>query len=277
MGLFDRLTGKSAAARAKAEPVIAEPKPTETPPAAAEVKPLPAAPLPAPPSPPPAEPQPRKGFFARIGDALQKTSRVLNTDIRDLFKQKGQLLDEEFLSRLFAILSKTDMGPGPAGTIRDQIRTDFRGRVVEMQDVLAVIKSKLRELIAQPEVPIQFAQPGPTVVLVVGVNGSGKTTSIAKLANLFIKQGRRVVLGAGDTYRAAAVQQLTVWAQRIGAQIVTGEAKSDPASVAHRAVAQALESQAEVCIIDTAGRLQTQTSLMQELAKIRREIGRAHV
>lgn len=214
----------------------------------------------------------KTGLFGRFKQGLQKTAQLLNTDIRDLFKQEGRLVDDEFLGKLFAILIRTDLGAGPAATIRDQVKSNFRGRVVQMNEVLDVVKVKLRELLAQPEVPIKFAESGPTVVMVVGVNGSGKTTSIAKLAMMFKQQGKTVVLGAGDTFRAAAVQQLTVWAERIGAEIVTGAANSDPASVAHRAVAKTLETSAEVCIIDTAGRLQTQTSLMQELSKIRRVI-----
>ncbi|MCA9144547.1 MAG: signal recognition particle-docking protein FtsY [Planctomycetaceae bacterium] len=240
MALFDRLTGKSQAAKAV----------SETPGNEAE--------------------SPKKGIFGRLKHGLEKTHQLLFTDVRDLFKQEGALVDDAFLGELFAILIRTDMGAGPAGTIRDQVKSDFRGRVVQMSEVLDVIKIKLRELMAQPEVPIKFADSGPTVVMVVGVNGSGKTTSIAKLATMFKLQGKSVVLGAGDTFRAAAVQQLTIWAERIGAEIVTGASNSDPASVAHRAVAKALETSADVCIIDTAGRLQNQTSLMQELAKIRR-------
>jgi fused signal recognition particle receptor len=111
------------------------------------------------------------------------------------------------------------------------------------------------------------------VILVVGVNGSGKTTSIAKLTHrLRNVEGKSIVLGAGDTFRAGAVKQLGIWADRLGVELVEGATNSDPASVAHRAVAKAKESGAEVCIIDTAGRLQTQTSLMQELEKIRRVI-----
>jgi fused signal recognition particle receptor len=139
-----------------------------------------------------------------------------------------------------------------------------------MKDVLDELKLKLKELLAQSEEPIKLVASGPTVIMVVGVNGSGKTTSIAKLASTFQSQGKKVVLGAGDTFRAAAVEQLTIWAQRIGCEIVKGEAGSDPASVAFRAVAQALETGADVCIVDTAGRLQTQTNLMKELEKIRR-------
>jgi fused signal recognition particle receptor len=166
------------------------------------------------------------------------------------------------------------MGTGPAGKIRDKIATDFRARVVHMDDVLKVVKAELKQLVAQPEAPIKYAASGPTVVLVVGVNGSGKTTSIAKLMHLFHQQGKKVVVGAGDTFRAAAVDQLTIWAQREKAEIVKAQQGSDPAAVAHRAVARAIESGAEVCIIDTAGRLQTQTNLMQQLEKIYRVMGK---
>ena len=212
------------------------------------------------------------GVFSRFRQGLKKTTQLLNTDIRDLFKREGQLLDDEFLDRLFAILIRTDMGAGPAGKIRDEISTKYRGRVVHMQDLLEDIQIQIRSLTEQSEQPIQFAKDGPTVILVVGVNGSGKTTSIAKLAQRFISEGKRVVMGAGDTFRAAAVEQLTIWAERLGADIVVGESGSDPASVAHRAVAKALESDADVCIVDTAGRLQTQSNLMDQLSKIRRVI-----
>ena len=213
------------------------------------------------------------GFLTRLKRGLQKTSQMLNTDIRDLFKQEGRLVDDDFLMELFGTLVKTDMGGGPAAEIRDQIHADFRARVVHMDEVLGVVKSKIRDLMQQPEQPIALAASGPTVIMVVGVNGSGKTTSIAKLAHMFKAEGKSVVLGAGDTFRAAAVEQLTIWAARIGVDIVKGEAGGDPASVAHRAVAHALESDAEICILDTAGRLQTQVNLMKQLDKIRRVIG----
>src|SRR5688572_15506540 len=198
--------------------------------------------------------QPTKpGWFGKLRSALKKTTDVLNTDIRDLFKREGRLVDDEFLGELFAILVKTDMGTGPSARIRDRIGADFRARVVHMEDVLASVKDEVRTILAQPDRPIELAPTGPTVLLVVGVNGSGKTTSIAKLANLFRSQGKKVVLGAGDTFRAAAVEQLTIWADRLGVEIVRGEQGGDPAAVAHRAVARAIESHAEICIIDTAG------------------------
>jgi len=216
----------------------------------------------------------KKGWFTRFRQGLKKTSQVLNTDIRDLFKKEGRLIDDGFLGELFAVLAKTDMGGGPATEIRDRIRTDYRGRVVHMEDVLDVIRARLKELLAQPEQPIKLAQDGPTVIIVVGVNGSGKTTSIAKLAYMFIDQGKKVVLGAGDTFRAAAVEQLAIWAERIGADLVRGKQGGDPAAVAHRAVAQAIETGADVAIVDTAGRLQTQANLMQQLEKVRRVVGK---
>ena len=224
--------------------------------------------------PPAADQSENGGLLARFRQGLKKTSDLLRTDIRDLFKREGRLVDDEFLNELYAILVKTDMGTGPANEIRDRVQRDFRGRVVHMDEVLATVQDSLRQLMAQEAAPIAFAAEGPTVIMVVGVNGSGKTTSIAKLAAMFIAEGKRVVLGAGDTFRAAAVEQLTIWAERIGAEIVTGKAGGDPASVAHRAVAQAVETQAEICIIDTAGRLQTQVNLMQQLEKIRRVVSK---
>ena len=213
-----------------------------------------------------------QGLFARLRQGLKKTSDILNTDVRDLFKQEGKLLDDEFLDKLYEVMVRTDMGGGPAQEIRTEIEKAFRGRVVQMDDLVEHVKQKLKSLIVQEQQPIAEAVSGPTVIVVVGVNGAGKTTSIAKLANRFASQGKQVVLGAGDTFRAAAVEQLTIWAERIGAQIVTGKQGGDPASVAHRAVATALESDADICIIDTAGRLQTQTNLMEQLSKIRRVI-----
>jgi fused signal recognition particle receptor len=217
---------------------------------------------------------PKRGFFSRIKDGLKKTAALLNTDIRDLFKSEGRLVDEAFLEELREILVKTDMGPNAAGELVDEVQTQYRARIVHLEDILKTIKLKLKSLLAQDASPIRMAISGPTVIMVSGVNGSGKTTSIAKLTQLFVGQGKKVVLGAADTFRAAAVEQLTIWAERLGAEIVRGEAGSDPASVAHRAVAATLQGGADVCIIDTAGRLQTQVNLMQELTKISRVIGK---
>ena len=216
------------------------------------------------------------GFFNRIKQGLAKTVSVLNTDIRDIFKTSGRLVDDEFLNEMFEIFVKTDMGVAAAKDITDEVRQQFQSRVAEMHAVLEVVKDKLKSTMAQPAVPIVFAKSGPTIIMVCGVNGSGKTTTIAKLTSMFTAEKKSVVLGAADTFRAAAVEQLTVWANRLGATIVTGQSGSDPASVAHKAVAKALEIKADICIVDTAGRLQTQKNLMQELEKIRRVIGKAY-
>ena len=215
------------------------------------------------------------GIFEKLKQGLKKTRQLLvETDVRDLFKRQGQLVDEEFLRKLFETLIKTDMGVQAAQATVDEVGTALHGRVVEWQEVLGEIKQKLKALMQQPAAPIRFAADGPTVVMVCGVNGCGKTTSIAKLAHMFESDGKKVVLGAADTFRAAAVEQLAIWAQRSGAEIVRGQPGADPASVAHRAVARALEAGAGVCIVDTAGRLQTQQNLMQQLAKIHRVLGK---
>ncbi len=214
------------------------------------------------------------GFFQGIKSALAKTSRALNTDIRDLLKSQGELVDEDFLKRLFAVLVKSDMGGDMARQIRDRIGHDFRARKVHFEEILAIISEEIRQTLGQGSTAINMAESGPTVILVVGVNGSGKTTSIAKLANKFTAEGKRVLLGAGDTFRAAAVEQLTIWSERIGCEIVTAAQGSDPGSVAFQASKRALEENFDVCIIDTAGRLQTQSNLMQELQKIRKVIGK---
>lgn len=219
-------------------------------------------------------PDKEPGFFGRLGQGLEKTRRLLNTDIRDLFKAEGRLVDEELLDEIFAVLVRTDMGAASANQIKQRIQHDFRGRVVHTEDILQNIQDELSNLMQQDQEPIRMAAEGPTVILVVGVNGAGKTTSIAKLTKWFIDQGNSVVLGAGDTFRAAASQQLSIWAERLGAQIVQGEPGTDPASVAFKAVDQGVQGNADVVIIDTAGRLQTQKNLMTELDKIRRVVGK---
>lgn len=226
----------------------------------------------------PAAAEPTAGGEGRLLDrfraGLKKTVQVLNTDVRDLFKQEGRLVDESFLGDLRRALVRTDMGPAAAEAIVKDVYAKQRARVVDPESVLDSIRTTLAERLHQTDAPLATAASGPTVILVTGVNGSGKTTSIAKLANRFVNEGRRVVLGAGDTFRAAAVEQLSMWASRIGAEIVRSDQGADPASVAHRAVAKAIEGGFDICIIDTAGRLQTQSNLMQELGKIRRVIAK---
>ncbi len=205
---------------------------------------------------------------------MSKTNEWLHTDIRDLLKSEGRIVDEDFARELYATLIKTDMGAQAAGRIRDRIAKEYRARKVHMSDMLKIVSEEIRDMMQDKPVAIQLASTGPTVILVVGVNGAGKTTSIAKLAHMFTKQGKRVILGAGDTFRAAAVAQLTVWAQRIGCEILCGDQGSDPGSVAFKTAQRAKDENFDICIIDTAGRLQTQVNLMQQLDKIRRVVGK---
>lgn len=227
---------------------------------------------PEPPSDPPKEK--KRGVFGKFKSALSKTVAVLNTDIRDLVGKEGRLVDDEFLEELFAHLIKTDMGAGPAARIRDGVGKEHRARKVTMEQLVETAKVTILEIMEQESSDLLMAAESPTVIMVVGVNGSGKTTSIAKLAYRFHAQGKKVVLGAGDTFRAAAVEQLTIWADRIGANIVKGDPGSDPASVAYKAVDFAKSNGADICIVDTAGRLQTQKNLMDELSKIRNVMGK---
>jgi fused signal recognition particle receptor len=212
------------------------------------------------------------GLFDKFKAGLKKTTQLLKTDVRDLFKSEGRLIDEAFLDEMRALLFKTDMGYESVEQIVAEVAKNFRGRVVQLEDIVATWRKKLAELLAQDASPIKFAESGPTVIMVCGVNGAGKTTSIAKLAQMLKSEGKSVVLGAGDTFRAAAVEQLTFWAKKIGVSIVTGEPGAHPASVAYRAVEQALKDGTDVCIVGTAGRLQTQKNLMAELTKIQQSI-----
>ena len=212
------------------------------------------------------------GLFDRLKQGLKKTSQLLNTDVRDLFKAEGRLIDQPFLDEMRAILFKTDMGYDAVEQVVEEVATNFRGRVVTLEQILETWKQKLKALMAQDDAPLKFAESGPTVIMVCGVNGSGKTTTIAKLSQLLHSQGKKVILGAGDTFRAAAVQQLMIWGDRIGIPVVKGEPNSHPASVAYRAVEEGIKTGADVVIVDTAGRLQTQKNLMAELTKIQEAI-----
>lgn len=221
------------------------------------------------------------GLFDKLKTALSKTKNLLRTDVRDLFRS-GSILDEQQLQEFEARLIQTDMGVQAAGEIIADLRENFGGRTVDVDGIWSNVKANLRRLLAgtdetlwdpaQPLSPLKLASEGPTVILVAGVNGVGKTTSIAKLAHLLKANGKRVVLAAGDTFRAAAVEQLTMWAERLDCEIVTKPAGSDPASVAFEGCRQAVDTGADAVIIDTAGRLQTQKNLMEELNKIHRVI-----
>src|SRR5580700_9312044 len=211
-----------------------------------------------------------KALFQKIKSGLAKT-RNLFTGIVDLFRGRGRV-DKAFLDELERRLYLADVGGYAVGIIVDRVRQAFIDKDIT-GEVEAFVKAQLRELLADPAEPIKYVTGGPTIVMIAGVNGSGKTTSIAKLAKKLKDDGKKVMVAACDTFRAAAVEQLSIWSERIGVEIVKNQQGSDPASVAHDACEKAKARAFDVLIVDTAGRLHTQAHLMRELEKIRRVVG----
>lgn len=206
-------------------------------------------------------------IFGKIKKGLAKTRSAFG-GVVGLFTGSRRV-DQDFLNKLEEQLLLADVGTAAATVIVDGVRKAFIDREVG-DDVRQYVQQKLREMIADPGERVRYAATGPTVIMIAGVNGSGKTTSIAKLANRLQADGKKVVVAACDTFRAAAVEQLTVWAGRIGCEIVKQQQGSDPAAVAHDACEKAKAKGFDVLIVDTAGRLHTQTHLMRELEKIHR-------
>ena len=202
-----------------------------------------------------------------IRAGLAKTKGVF-TGVFDLLRGKGQV-DQAFLDELEKRLYLADVGTQATLLIVDRVRQAFRDKEIS-GEVEAFVKAQLRDLLVDTAPGINYQTTGPTVVMIAGVNGSGKTTTIAKLANQLQSEGKKVLLAACDTFRAAAVAQLTVWADRIGCEIVTQGQNADPSAVAHAACEKAKARGFDVLIVDTAGRLHTQTHLMKELEKIHR-------
>ncbi|MDE2508546.1 MAG: signal recognition particle-docking protein FtsY [Planctomycetota bacterium] len=200
----------------------------------------------------------------RFKKGLSKTAQLFN--VRAWF---GRKVDQNFLDDLEARLIRADVGLKATTRIVDQVREVFRDRTAD-DDLLAFVKAEMKSLLADPRPgTLAVAKTKPSVYLIAGVNGSGKTTSIAKLAQLLRLDGKRVLVAACDTFRAAASDQLSIWAERAGADIVKGSPGADPASVAHDACDRALARGVDVLIVDTAGRLHTQTHLMRELERVR--------
>jgi fused signal recognition particle receptor len=209
-----------------------------------------------------------RALFDKVKKGLSRTRDVFS-GIASLFRLRGRV-DRDFLSALEERLLLADVGTGTTAGIVDRVRQAFLDKEVSA-DIEAFVKQLLKEQLAVPG-GLNYAPTGPTIVLVAGVNGSGKTTSIAKLARLVQQDGKKVMVAACDTFRAAAVEQLTIWSERIGCEIVKNKQGSDPASVAHDACERAVARSFDVVIVDTAGRLHTQTHLMRELEKIHRVV-----
>ncbi|MCS6977020.1 MAG: signal recognition particle-docking protein FtsY [Gemmatales bacterium] len=210
-------------------------------------------------------------LFNKIKQGLAKTRQVFS-GVASLFRLRGRV-DKEFLARLEERLYLADVGPSATTQIVERVRKAYLDREIS-GDVEAFVKNELKSLLREQDNSLHFAPSGPTVIIVAGINGSGKTTSIAKLAYRLSQEGRKVILAACDTFRAAAVEQLTIWSQRIGCDIIKGQQGSDPGAVAFDACEAAKARGADVLIIDTAGRLHTQAHLMRELEKIRKIVAR---
>jgi fused signal recognition particle receptor len=216
----------------------------------------------------------RSGFFSRLREGLRKTRDSLVGKIEAVLT--GATIDEATLDELEEALLSSDLGPAATKAVMDSARSAFRRErattVVAMRTLLA---DRIAELLAVPaaEPPRQAA--APFVTLFVGTNGSGKTTTIAKLAKRYRDAGETVLLAAGDTFRAAAIEQLQIWGKRTGAEVIAHKAGADPSAVVFDACKAALARQASRLLVDTAGRLHTKSNLMEELKKINRVIGRA--
>ncbi len=209
--------------------------------------------------------------FGKLLGALKKTREVLTAGLSRLFSI-GRKLDEDFLDELEHVLYQADLGAVGSQIVEDLKLAWKRREVTEVEQVPAHLRKKLAQMLDGAAQPIARAATKPTVVLVVGVNGAGKTTSIAKLARHLQSKGNKVMVGAGDTFRAAAVEQLSMWAQRLDIPIVKQHTGADPAAVAFDAVSAAVARQVDYLILDTAGRLHTQKNLMTELEKVVRVV-----
>jgi fused signal recognition particle receptor len=212
-------------------------------------------------------------WHKKLLGGFKRTSERLSENLTGLVTKSK--LDAETLDEIEEALIVSDLGPATAHRIRARLADSRYERGIDEAGVREVLASEIRDVLAPVAKPLDIiAFPRPQVILVIGVNGSGKTTTIAKLAHLFLEQDYGVMLAAGDTFRAAAIGQLKVWADRLGVPIVSGAEGGDAAGIVFDAVKQATETGIDVLIVDTAGRLQNKRELMDELAKIRRVLGR---
>jgi fused signal recognition particle receptor len=210
--------------------------------------------------------------FSRWKAGLERSSKASLGRIAALFGLSE--IKDDFWDELESLLIQADLGMSTAQAILDSLRVVVRRQgVIHAAEMRDLLESELRFRLSDPVFPDFAAKP--TVILVVGVNGSGKTTSIAKLGRIFSKEGREVVLIGGDTFRAAAVDQLQVWADRLDIPIVAGKMGSDPGSVVYDGIHSAVAKNKDIALIDTAGRLHTRYNLMEELKKVHRVTGKA--
>ena len=211
--------------------------------------------------------------IAHLAKGLARTRQRLVGGLRSLLS--GRQISAELLDELEERLIAADMGVATAMRIRADLQAAWEDKRLDKgDDVLEFLKAEMKQYWPEADRSVHFAETPPTVILVTGINGSGKTTSVAKLGHVFKQAGRKVVLAAADTFRAAAVEQLTIWADRIGVEIVKGTGGADPAAVVYDACDAAAARKADVLLVDTAGRLHTQDHLMRELTKIRKVVAK---
>lgn len=217
------------------------------------------------------------GFLNRLKKGLEKTKENFTKRIDNLIVSFRKI-DEDFFEELEEILIESDIAIDTVMSIMDDLQYQVKlNNIDEPEAIKVLLKEKLLDILLSNEnkgliLEKEENQNKLNIILVVGVNGTGKTTTIGKLSNLLIKEGKSVILAAGDTFRAAATEQLVLWSQRSKTQIVTGQAGADPASVVYDAIYAAMTRKADVLICDTAGRLHTKSNLMEELKKIKRVI-----
>ena len=210
------------------------------------------------------------GFLDKLKAGLSKTKSAIFGQIDNVLKAFVKV-DEELLEELEELLIMSDIGVNATEEIIEKLREQIKdGRLKEKEQVVDALKEILTEMIGEGG-DLNLSTT-PSIILVIGVNGAGKTTSIGKISNRLVKRGKKVVVAAADTFRAAAIDQLSVWCERSGAEIVKQNEGSDPAAVVYDAINYAKKRKADVLIIDTAGRLHNKTNLMNELAKINRVI-----
>jgi len=216
----------------------------------------------------------KPGFFGRLKESLHKTRQGFVEKIDNLV-HRHKAIDEELYEELEEILVQADIGVNTAMELVEKTRRTVKERRVDdAGELKSILKEHIREMLGNDSAPLILSDEAPTVVMVVGVNGVGKTTTIGKLAHLCKSEGKKVLLGAADTFRAAAIDQLEVWAGRVGVELIKHREGADPAAVAFDSLQAAKARKADLLIIDTAGRLHTKSNLMDELKKIGRVLGR---
>jgi len=216
----------------------------------------------------------KQGFFRRLRSRLSKTRKGLVSRVDQLLLGKKEI-DEALLEELEEILITSDLGVQTTMTLIEKVREKVKRKdLSNPEELKEALQSEILTFLQVPPGPSRMAEQKPYVIMVVGVNGVGKTTTIGKLGGRYVKEGKRVLLIAADTFRAAAVEQLEIWADRINAELVRHRGKSDPSAVVYDGIHAAQARDMDVVIIDTAGRLHTKVNLMEELKKIRRTVAR---